>query len=150
MNETHRVPERSQAALAPDLQSTSTDNDVPSYAFGQGIMRLCRLTLRFVHSASKANQPLCRLLHFATASRLSTNWPDRAHDHSMNVVQKDIFMDRATAITLSNRRCCALLTKTSSNVPSYADELVFVKSNLIFRRLPACRQVCLHAEALRN
>ena len=30
----------------------------------------------------------------------------------------------------------------------YADELVFVKSNLIFRRLPACRQVCLHAELL--
>ena len=55
-------------------------------------------------------------------------------------------MERATAITSSNRRCCALLTKTNSNVPTYADELVFVKSNLIFRRLPACRQACLHAE----
>ena len=68
MNETHRIPERSRAALAPDLQSKSTDNDVPSYAFGQGIMRFCHVILRFVHSASKANQPLCRLLHFATAS----------------------------------------------------------------------------------
>ena len=65
----------------------------------------------------------------------------------MSVIQKDSFIERATAITLSNCRCCALLTKTNSNVPMYADELVFVKSNLNFRRLPACRQFCLHAEA---
>ena len=57
MNETHLVPERSRAALAPDLRSKSTDNDVPTYAFGQGIMRLRRLIPRFAHSASKAIQP---------------------------------------------------------------------------------------------
>ena len=35
------------------------------------------------------------------------------------------------------RRCCALFTKTSLNVPPYADRLVFAKSALIFRSLPS-------------
>ena len=39
-----------------------------------------------------------------------------------------------------------LLVKINSTVPTYSDEFVFAKSDLIFRGLPACRQVCLHAE----
>ena len=36
--------------------------------------------------------------------------------------------------------------KINSIVPPYADEFIFAKSASIFGTLPACRQVCLHAE----
>ncbi|MBR0366190.1 MAG: hypothetical protein IJH94_05255, partial [Clostridia bacterium] len=44
------------------------------------------------------------------------------------------------------QRFYALFAKTNSTVPTYADEFVFAKSSLIFDSLPACRQICLHAE----
>ena len=40
-----------------------------------------------------------------------------------------------------------LFAKRNSNVPTYAYEFLFAKSDSIFGSLPACRQFCLHAEA---
>ena len=60
------LPKAILCSFMPLSYERNSPLDVPAYAFGQGIMRLCRLILRFVHSASKANQPLGQMLHFDT------------------------------------------------------------------------------------
>ena len=43
-------------------------------------------------------------------------------------------------------RHCLLFRKTNSTVPLYANEFVLRKYPFLFQHLPACRQVCRHAE----
>ena len=99
-----------------------------------------------LHYFSKAPRKGTQL--FAASLRLPTNCPDRAYNLKKIKISFYFLYRKLLSHFIEKWLNSALSTKTNSTVPTYADEFVFVKSELISRRLPACRQVCLHAAVM--